>query len=145
MSLRDWLANRWLVEHQTSRQEIADLLAIADRDLADSTVPGLSDDRQFGIAYNAALQVATAALAAEGYRASRERHHERVLQSLAYTLELKAESVTQLDHFRRKRNVGWYERVGATSEHEVQAMRGLAAQLRARMVDWLRERHPELL
>ncbi len=145
MSLHDWLASRWLVEHRTSRQEIADLLAIADRDLADSRVPGLSGDRQFGIAYNAALQVATAALAADGYRAGREQHHERVLLSLAYTLELEADRVTQLDYFRRKRNVGWYERVGATSEHEVEAMRGLAQELRARVVEWLRDRHPELL
>ncbi len=106
MSLHDWLASRWLVEHRTSRQEITDLLAIAD---------------------------------------GRERHHERVLLSLAYTLELEADRVTQLDYFRRKRNVGWYERVGATSEHEVEAMRGLAQELRARVVEWLRDRHPELL
>jgi hypothetical protein len=26
MSLRDWLANRWLVEHTTSPAEVADLL-----------------------------------------------------------------------------------------------------------------------
>ena len=36
MSLEDWLKNGWLVEHQTSRQEMVDLLAMADRDLAQS-------------------------------------------------------------------------------------------------------------
>ena len=30
MSLRDWLANRWLVEHTTSPAEIADLLEVAE-------------------------------------------------------------------------------------------------------------------
>ena len=32
MSLQSWLSNGWLVTHQTGPQEIADLLAVADRD-----------------------------------------------------------------------------------------------------------------
>ena len=36
VGLRDWLANRWLVEHEPSREEIADLLAVVDRDLQDA-------------------------------------------------------------------------------------------------------------
>ena len=31
MSLRDWQRNSWLVEHKTSAQEIAALLAIVER------------------------------------------------------------------------------------------------------------------
>jgi len=45
VSLRDWQANRWLVEHRTTPQEIADLLAVADRDLADCKVTGLKRGR----------------------------------------------------------------------------------------------------
>ena len=82
MSLQDWLKNRWLVEHQTSRQEILGLLSMADRDLTQCRTPSLSPDWQLNIAYNAALQMATAALAAAGYRAAREAHHYRVIQSL---------------------------------------------------------------
>ena len=93
MSLRDWLNNRWLEEHQTSSQEIADLLAIADRDIADSQIPALSADWKMTIAYNAALQLATAALAASGYRAVRESHHYRIIQSLSYTINADVEFV----------------------------------------------------
>ena len=32
MSLQNWLNNGWLAEHRTSPQEIAALLAVADRD-----------------------------------------------------------------------------------------------------------------
>lgn len=39
-----------------------------DRDLADSEAEGLSPDWRMNIAYNAALQAATAALAAAGER-----------------------------------------------------------------------------
>jgi len=70
MSLSDWLANGWLTRHESSQQEIADLLGVVQRDLADSQTPGLSADWRLNIAYNAALQAATAALTAEGYRAA---------------------------------------------------------------------------
>jgi len=106
MSLPNWLNNGWLVAHQTSRQEIADLLAISDRDLKDSRTPGLSSDWKMNIAYNAALQAATAALAACGYRAAREAHHYRTIQSLAHTIGISQDIINQFDHFRKKRNMG---------------------------------------
>ena len=73
MSLEDWLRNRWLVAHTPGREEVENLLAIAARDLEDAKADGLSDDWRHNIAYNAALQLATAVLAAEGYRAARDK------------------------------------------------------------------------
>lgn len=54
MRLQQWAANGWLRPHQTTQQQISDLLAIVKRDLADSS-RDLSPDWQFGIAYNAAF------------------------------------------------------------------------------------------
>jgi hypothetical protein len=71
MSLQSWLQNSRLVRHTTSAEEIANLLRISDRDLAACKAKDLPVDWKLAIAYNAALQAATAALAAEGYRASR--------------------------------------------------------------------------
>ena len=145
MSLSDWARSGWLVEHQTSPQEIADLLGVADRDLHDCVVKDLSEDWQLAIAYNAALQCATTALAACGYRASRETHHYRVIQSLAHTIGADAKLVAQLDAFRKKRNVGDYERAGLVSETEAQEMLALARTLRKRVEDWLRQNRASLL
>ena len=50
MSLKDWLDNGWLKQHQTNRQEITDLLSIVERDLADAEISALSVDWRFGIA-----------------------------------------------------------------------------------------------
>lgn len=50
--------------------------------------------------------MATAALTAEGYRATRESRHYRTIQSLAYTIGAGPNVITQLDHFRKKRNIG---------------------------------------
>ena len=145
MSLQDWLKSRWLIEHQTSRQEIADLLSMADRDLVQCRTPNLSPDWQLNIAYNAALQAATAALAAAGYRASRDAHHYRVIQSLAHTIKADPVLIAQLDKFRKKRNISDYERAGAVSEQEANEMFVLAKNLRDEVAKWLRSNHPKLL
>jgi hypothetical protein len=72
MSFEDWVKNGWLETHRSSREEIQNLLRIVRRDVKDSQSKDVSNDWRFAIAYNAALQAATAALAASGYRASRE-------------------------------------------------------------------------
>jgi hypothetical protein len=145
MSLEDWLRNGWLVEHKTSPAEIAELRAIADRDLADCRVQGLSPDWRLNIAYNAALQASTAALAACGYRAAREAHHYRVIQSLALTIGADASLVRQFDLFRKKRNIGGYERAGTVSDQEAKEMIALAERIREEVTDWLKSNHPEFL
>ncbi len=145
MSLQDWLKSRWLIKHQTSRQEIEDLLRVADRDLAQCRTPNLSPDWQLNIAYNAALQAATAALAAAGYRAAREAHHYRVIQSLAYSIKADPVLIAQLDKFRKKRNISDYERTDVVSEQEAKEMFVLAKNLRNEVEKWLRSNHPELL
>lgn len=145
MSLSDWLKNGWLVEHRTSAREISDLLKAVERDLADSRTPALSADWKMNIAYNAALQSATAALAAAGYRASREQHHYRVIHSLADTIELEDSLIGRFDRFRAKRNLGTYERPGMISDHEATEMIALAVDIRDRCKIWLRKHHSGLL
>jgi len=145
MSLRDWLRDGWLIEHTSGPQEIADLLAIVRRDLGDCQARGLSADWKLSIAYNAALQAATAALAAAGYRPPRHAHHYRAIQSLAHTIELEPTLVTQLDSFRKKRNIGDYERAGAISDREATEMFRLAQDICRQVEDWLHANHPELM
>ena len=145
MSLSDWERNGWLVQHRTHRKEITDLLGLADRDLRDCAVKGLSEDWQLAIAYNAALQCATAALAACGYRSSRETHHYRVIQSLGLTIGADAKLVAKLDAFRKKRNIGDYERSGLVSEKEANEIAILARQLRKEVEKWLRKSYSDLV
>lgn len=144
MSLKDWAKAGWLVEHRTSREEIADLLGLADRDLGDCRSPGLSPDWQLAIAYNAALQAATAALAAAGFRAAREAHHYRVIQSLIFTLKADSGLIAQFDQFRKKRNISGYDRAGSTSDQEAREMEKLARKITELVKEWLRKNHPKL-
>ena len=83
MSLETWAKNGWLRPYRTTRAQIAELFAIANRDLEDARTEGLSTDWQFGIAYNAALKLCTILLYAEGYRPEKNLAHYRTLQGPA--------------------------------------------------------------
>jgi len=145
MTLQTWLKNRWLTKHQRSPEEVADLLTIVDRDLEDASVDRLSPDWRLSIAHNAALQLATLALAAEGYRPERLRAHERAIQSLRLTIAADPRLVDTLDGVRRKRNLTNYERAGTTSPSEANEVYRLATRLREDVVKWLVDRHPDLV
>jgi hypothetical protein len=145
MTLRDWLESRYLTKHTTSRQEIQDLKQGAAQDLNDSRVSGLSAGGRFNLAYNAALKMATVALAASGYRASREQHHFRVIRSLLFTVEADSRFVDLLDRLRRKRNISMYERPGTISDQEADEMIRLAERLKTTIDSWLEERFPDLV
>jgi hypothetical protein len=144
VTLADWLANRWIVAHEATVEEVQDLFAVVDRDLEDSAIQGLSADWRLGIAYNAALQLATLALAAEGYRPGRDRAHERAILSLRDTIGLAGKRVDLLDAVRRKRNQSNYERAGATSASEADELYRIVVELRGDVVRWLRSKHSAL-
>ena len=123
------------------------MLAIVERDLAESQTPGLSSDWRLTIAYNAALQAAKAALAAAGYRVSagEKGHHYRLVESLRYTVAAPATDVDLLQRMKKKRHVSDYEVAGAVSEREAEEMHELAVRIRSLVRQWLRAHHPHLL
>ncbi len=145
MSLQNWLSEGKLKAHKTSKSEVTQLLSVFNRDLADAQVKTLSADRRFAIAYNAALMVSIAALAAGGYRASGEGHHYWTIQSLAFTIQADARTINKFNKFRQKRNISDYERTDVVSEQEVGEIIALAQELRQSVEKWLRKNHPKLL
>ena len=145
MSLGDWVKAQWLTEQKSSREEIGNLFGVADRDLRDCQIKGLSEDARLAIAYNGALQSAMAALAAVGYRPSRDAHHYRTSLSLEFTSGADSRLIAKFDAFRKKRNLGDYSIAGSTSTKEAEEMVALAQQLRKEAEDWIRANYPQLL
>lgn len=146
MTLANWESNNWLTAHQAAPEEIRALLAVADRDLKGCQAAGLDLDWQLGIAYNAALQSATAALAAAGYRVAKGvSHHHYAFQSLEHTIRYDAGLISRLDKLRKKRNISDYEQAGTVSDQEAAEMIRIAKDLRAKVEAWLRKKHPHLL
>lgn len=68
MSINSLMKSGILVKQQSSKTEIADFLKIVERDLEDSAQTEISNDWQFGIAYNAALKLANILVRASGDR-----------------------------------------------------------------------------
>jgi hypothetical protein len=120
-------------------------MAIVDRDIEQCQVHGLGPEWRFDIAYNAVLQLATAALAVAGYRAERQNKHMRTLECLEFTARLDPETVALLDRCRRKRHVAVYDQVGAISDLEAGEMIATAVRLREMVLSWIRETRPEYL
>lgn len=144
MTLSDWLNNGWLTRHRADKREIRELLGIADRAITDAGIKEISPDARLSIAHNAALQLATAALSATGYRAGHEAYHYRTIQSLAFTIEAETDIIDQLDMFRKKRNISDYERAGAISNRDAEEMLNLAKTMREAVISWLETHHPQL-
>jgi hypothetical protein len=82
-----------------SPEEIKNLLAISDRDLLACQVKQLPADWRCTIAYNAALQAATAALAAAGYREESSRNLFSRPSALPHSRQPEVKSQPQLALF----------------------------------------------
>jgi len=132
-------------EHPPSAVEIQQLLAAAQRNLADARVREISAETRFDAAYKAIMQAALAAMMAHGYRpdANRPGHHMTVVQALSLTIDLPAARVTVLDTLRRKRNV-----VDYTGEDIDDGSAETCAKEAKRLIDevraWLRANRPNL-
>jgi hypothetical protein len=85
MSLEQWLKNSWLREEAATRNEIKDLLAVVDREIADASVTQLSTDGRFMHAYDAALNLCAIALRVSGHSVPKgNSHHKRTIGALPF-------------------------------------------------------------
>lgn len=143
MSLEFWKLNGWLREYKTSAQEVAGVLNLVERDLADASREEISTDWRYNIAYNAALQLATVVLYAAGYRAGRgESKHYRVIQALPLVMGSQfSPKRDYLDNCRRKRNVSEYDAAGTISVKEAEDLLRTVKEFKVEVETWLTENH----
>ena len=145
MSLELYEKNSWIRKEATSKDEITGLLGIVDLRIKDASSTTISDDSRAGLAFNAALSAASAALRASGYRAVGQAHHTRTLECLEYTLGYDAKKIQQLKAVSKKRNNAFYDAPGNVTTQDLQLTLKLANDLRDDVKAWLKKDHPELL
>jgi hypothetical protein len=120
--------------------------ALVARDLADAQVMGLSADRRFATAYNAALQTANMAIACAGYRVTAKTGHHRVTVD-AITLALGTAASSYADYLetcRRKRNVIDYTRSHVATDSEADEIVRMAREFHALVETWIGATSPNL-
>ena len=119
---------------------------LIERDLADAAVLGLSADRRFATAYNAALQATSMAIACAGYRISARIGHHMVAIECA-KLVLGSAANKYADYFetcRRKRNIIDYARSHVASDTEAQEMLSKATEFYQLVETWIAGSRPAL-
>ena len=146
MTWTSLLANREAQKHKTSKKELDNMRALIARDLADAAIAGLSSDRRFATAYNAALQSANMAIACAGYRiVSKVGHHRVSFESVKLVFGKPADKYA--DYFetcRRKRNTIDYTFSNVATETEAKEILAQASQFYGEVEDWLAKNHPSL-
>lgn len=145
MSLQEWRKNGWLRPHTASRDELAKLYRVVQRDIKAAGNRKMDDDWRFAAAYNAALQCAAAALKASGFEATKGGGaHHYTIESLRLTLGDDDTFTVPLQAFRAKRGGGIYEETDVASEQEIKELRKLASDLFERVQAYVNSAHPEL-
>src|ERR1700690_3347640 len=146
MSWKKLLAERRVHTHRTSKQELDGLRELISRDLADAAIKGLSSDRRFATAYNAALQTAKMAIACAGYRiASVPGHHRLTFEGAKLALGKPAEHLADyFDSCRRKRNEIDYTGATIATTTEADELLLHAKSFLKIVEGWIASTHPAL-
>ena len=146
MTWTNLLASKEAQKHKTSKKELDNMRALIARDLADASLTGLSADRRFATAYNAALQAANMAIACAGYRiVSKVGHHRVSLETIPLVLGKTARNYS--DYFetcRRKRNTIDYTFSNVATETEAQEILVQASRFCDEVEHWITKNHPSL-
>lgn len=126
--------------------QASQLLAAADRNIADAQLTGLSAENSFDAAYKAIMQLSMLALHANGYRTltSKPGHHQTAIQTLTQTVQWPAERIWPLDALRKQRNLADYSG-DLVPDSAVNACLENAIALRVHVHFWLEKNKPTLL
>jgi len=139
------LANNEVLRHKTSKKELDKLRSVIARDLADASLGGVSADRRFATAYNAALQTAKMAIACAGYRVVAAGHHRISFEIVKLAIGKVADPYGDyFDRCRRKRNVIDYDDAFVATDTETQEIVAKAKEFANVVEQWIAKNHSSL-
>ena len=121
----DNMVGRGLEKAGSDKREISRYLEKIRRKVEDSRNKTIHLDNRFDIAFEALLQIALAALRANGYRTTSAAGHQQLaIQLLPKSIGIASAEIRTLDEYRKKRSIGLYEADFDPSEQEVKAVTG---------------------
>jgi hypothetical protein len=125
--------------------EVIGMWAKAVRSFRSSLLPELDRDASFTLAYQAALQLATALVRAAGYRTRGEAHHHHTFAAVAALgLGDLSDAARDLNVIRQHRHSAIYDWEGATSEQDLATVRASTLRFFAAGRTWLASARPAL-
>jgi uncharacterized protein (UPF0332 family) len=138
---------RRVAREPTTKSEIDDLRALAQRNLQDAAIPGLSSDGRFSMAYNAARALATIAIRASGYRVKQTGGaHYNTFLALPVAMGASFETLAAyLNSCRQTRNELNYGAASVVSKSDATELLEKASEFLESLEEWLRTSHPSLI
>jgi hypothetical protein len=132
--------------HRASKHELDNLRTVIERDLHDAAISGLSADRAFATAYNAALQTAKMAIACAGYRVVGQGYHQVSFEAAELAVGTSvSQLVTYFELCRRKRNTLDYDVANVVSNTESAELLQKAQEFKREVEAWIAANHPSLV
>lgn len=139
------LDSRQLEESAAVPGEVEGMWRKAVRTLGSSAVAGLDPDARFTLAYQAALQAATAVIRAAGFRVRGDAHHHHTFAAVAALgLGGLSDAARELNVIRQNRHGAIYDWETQLGEVHVDEVRTAARRLFAQAEPWLRVHHPAI-
>ena len=140
------LVGRSLEQIEPDGATIIRLLTAAERNIADARITQVSTENRFDVAYKAIMQLANAALQANGYRTltSAPGHHRTMIQLLGKTAGIDSGTMIVLDALRKQRNIADYSG-DIVPESAMKECIAQAESLLVKVKDWLSKNRPDLL
>ena len=138
---------RRIAKEATTKSEIDELRALAERNLKDAALPQLSADGRFSMAYNAARSLANVTIRASGYRVKQTGGaHYNTFLALPVAIGPTANTIAAyFNSCRQSRNDLSYGAASVVSESDANELLEKTKEFRDTIEDWLRAIHPALI
>ncbi len=140
MTWKELLEQGRVEKRPGTKEELAQLRAVAERSLADARLEGISVDGRFGHSYEAVRALATMVVRAAGYRvrAHGGAHYNTFLALEAADAKQFAKLAEYFNVCREKRNELSYEMAGVVSELEADELLGEIPAFEAQVLSWVK-------
>ena len=144
MTWKKLLEEQRVAREPARKEELAQLRAVAERNLADARIETLSTDGKFGHAYEAARAFATIVVRASGYRvkSARGAHYSTFVALEAADPKRFARHAAYFNTCREKRNDLSYELAGVVTDSEAGELLREVPAFQALVDEWLRGHAP---
>lgn len=139
MSLEKLLRNSRLVKQAWSDEDLRNLLGMADQDLMNASVTGLTPDGVYKFGYGAARALTAVIVRGHGYKTRGLGHHETLFETLGLLLPAEKEVANYFNRCREKRNTITYKAPNqATAEQATELLERTRA-FRKVVIKWVKE------
>jgi hypothetical protein len=143
--LQVMLDSRQIEAAAAGDDEVRGMWSKAVRSLHSSRVEGLDTDSTFTLAYQGALQAATAVVRAAGFRVRGDGHHHHTFAAVAALgLGEISDAARDLNVIRQRRHGAIYDWETSVQEKELASLQSAADRLIEYGRVWLTEQRPRL-